>query len=116
MPKINSSYVKICESSRPRLAKKFSIVNHAVVFTAQLLGKWNLFRDFQQVQIYYSIAHKKQKRITAGTQWATRKIQNDRRLGTVGIFTYHKNNLGRILNTTATSSEIDANHGENDRS
>jgi hypothetical protein len=37
------------------------------LFTAQLLGKWNLFRDFQQVQIY-SIAHKKQKRLTAGTQ------------------------------------------------
>jgi hypothetical protein len=37
------------------------------LFTAQLLGKWNLFRDFQRVQIY-SIAHKKQKRITAGTQ------------------------------------------------
>jgi hypothetical protein len=37
------------------------------LFTAQLLGKWNLFRDFQQVQIY-SIAHKNQKRITAGTQ------------------------------------------------
>ena len=36
------------------------------LFTAQLLGKWNLFRDFQRVQIY-SIAHKKQKRITAGT-------------------------------------------------
>jgi hypothetical protein len=31
------------------------------LFTAQLLGKWNLFRDFQRVQIY-SIAHKKQKR------------------------------------------------------
>jgi len=30
------------------------------LFTAQLLGKWNLFRDFQRVQIY-SIAHKKQK-------------------------------------------------------
>jgi hypothetical protein len=36
------------------------------LFTAQLLGKWNLFRDFQRVQIY-SIAHKNQKRITAGT-------------------------------------------------
>ena len=33
------------------------------LFTAQLLGKWNLFQDFQRVQIY-SIAHKKQKRIT----------------------------------------------------
>ncbi len=29
-------------------------------------GKRNLFRDFQRVQIY-SIAHKNQKRITAGT-------------------------------------------------
>jgi len=48
-----------------------------------------------------------------------RKIKNDRRLGTVEIFTYNENNLGRILNnitSTATSSEIDANHGENDRS
>ena len=31
MPKINSSSVKICESSRPRLAQKFSIVTRAVV-------------------------------------------------------------------------------------
>ncbi len=30
MPKINSSSVKICESSRPRLAQKFSIVTRAV--------------------------------------------------------------------------------------
>jgi hypothetical protein len=37
------------------------------LFTAQLLGKYYLFRDFQRVQIY-SIAHKNQKRITAGTQ------------------------------------------------
>jgi hypothetical protein len=36
------------------------------IFTAQLLGKLNLFRDFQRVQIY-SIAHKNQERISAGT-------------------------------------------------
>jgi hypothetical protein len=34
MPKINSSSVKICESSRPRLAQKFSIVTRAVVLFA----------------------------------------------------------------------------------
>jgi hypothetical protein len=45
-----------------------------------------------------------------------RKIQNDRRLGTVVIFTYYKNNLGRILNNITSSSEIDANYGKNDRS
>ena len=35
------------------------------------------------------------------------------------IFTYYKNNLGRILNNITShghSSEIDANHGKNDRS
>jgi len=31
MPKINSSYVKICESSQKVLAQKFSIVTRAVV-------------------------------------------------------------------------------------
>ena len=31
------------------------------LFTAQLLEKWNLFQDFQRVQIY-SIAHKNQKK------------------------------------------------------
>jgi len=42
----------------------------------KLLGKWNLFRDFQRVQIY-SIAHKKQKRIMAGTHWGL-KTDKDR--------------------------------------
>jgi hypothetical protein len=48
-----------------------------------------------------------------------RKIQNDHRLCTVGIFTYYKNNLGRIQNNITShgsSSKIDANHGKNDRS
>jgi hypothetical protein len=31
MPKINTSSVKICESSRPRLAQKFSIVTRTIV-------------------------------------------------------------------------------------
>jgi hypothetical protein len=37
MPKVNSSYVKICESSHPRLAQKFSIVTRAVVVRTILL-------------------------------------------------------------------------------
>jgi len=48
-----------------------------------------------------------------------RKIQNDRRLGIVGIFTYYENNLGRILNNITSHGNIKrnrANHGENDRS
>jgi hypothetical protein len=47
------------------------------LFTAQLLGKWNLFQDFQRVQIY-SIAHKKQKRITAGTHYLRRSRESQR--------------------------------------
>ena len=48
-----------------------------------------------------------------------RKFQNDRRLGTVGIFTHYENNLGRILNNITSHGNIkqkDANHGKNDRS
>ena len=44
------------------------------LFMAQLLGKWNLFRDFQQVQIY-SIAHKNQKRTTTGTHSLVRGLE-----------------------------------------
>jgi hypothetical protein len=39
MPKINSSSVKICESSRPRLAQKFSIVTRAVVLFAHPISQ-----------------------------------------------------------------------------
>jgi len=38
-----------------------------------------------------------------------RKIQNDRRLGTVGIFPYYENNLGRILNNITTHGNIKQN-------
>ncbi len=38
-----------------------------------------------------------------------RKIQNDRRLGTVGIFTYYENNLGRILNNITSHGNIKQN-------
>ena len=40
MPKINSSSVKICESSRPRLAQKFSIVTRTVVVRWRLDARW----------------------------------------------------------------------------
>jgi hypothetical protein len=38
-----------------------------------------------------------------------RKMQNDRRLGIVGIFTYYKNNMGRILNNIIFHGQIKQN-------
>jgi hypothetical protein len=38
-----------------------------------------------------------------------RKIQNDRRLGTVVMFTYYKNNLGWILNNITSHGHIKQN-------
>ena len=55
-------------------------------------------------------------------QWVLRKRHISfkyRRLGTVGIFTYYENNLGRILNNITSHGHIKWNrchHGENDRS
>jgi hypothetical protein len=48
MPKINSSYVKICESSRSRLAQKFSIVTRAVVKTEERTERWFLARESER--------------------------------------------------------------------
>jgi hypothetical protein len=48
-------------------------------------------------------------------QWASRKkgyhtiFNSYRRLGTVGIFTYYENNLGRILNNITSHSSIKQN-------
>jgi hypothetical protein len=51
MPKINSSSVKICESSRPRLAQKFSIVTRAVVANTGRVK--NYCRHSKVVFLYY---------------------------------------------------------------
>jgi hypothetical protein len=52
----------LVEESMQKKRQKKSIFIYGTTF-----GKWNLFRDFQRVQIN-SISHKNQKRITAGTQ------------------------------------------------
>ena len=44
MQKMNSSSVKSCESSRPRLAQKFSIVTRAVV--TPITGRGDFFHYF----------------------------------------------------------------------
>ena len=54
-----------------------------------------------RIRVIYSEPHLKQT-------WR-RKIQNDRRLGTVVIFTYYKNNLGRILNNSTSHGHIKQN-------
>ena len=51
MPKINSSSVKICESSRPRLAQKFSIVTRAVVIEIPFRKNVSYYFCKQQTQI-----------------------------------------------------------------
>ena len=43
MPKINSSCVKISESSRPLLAQKFSIVTRAVVMRVLKQGQTDIY-------------------------------------------------------------------------
>ncbi len=57
MPKMNSSSVKICESSRPRLARvlaqKISIVTRAVVFDGGEIVKLHLYTQIiKSVQTY----------------------------------------------------------------
>jgi hypothetical protein len=61
-----------------------------------VLGQQNQFSLYK-----YSGPHLKQT--------LHRKIQNDRRLGTVWIFTYYKNNLGWILNNTTSHGHIKQN-------
>jgi hypothetical protein len=66
MPKINSSSVKICESSRPRLAQKFSIVTRIVVHMLRVRVEEPL--NFK-ILLWWLISNSKQKSMRLRESW-----------------------------------------------